>query len=248
MKRNIIEINEDLCDGCGQCVTGCAEGALAIIDGKARLIKEQYCDGLGACLGECPTGALQVIEREAEEFDERLVQEHLERAGRPQPVAPPGGCPGSRMRFERSREVSAAPAAVADETFPEVVRQELNQWPVMLHLVSPAVPYFKGRELVVLSTCSPVACPDVQWRFIRGRPVVVACPKFDRTELYREKLAALLRENQTPCVYIVRMEVPCCGGLTALVQDAARMAGGATVLKEVTVSLEGRISQIRQLA
>jgi NAD-dependent dihydropyrimidine dehydrogenase PreA subunit len=238
MKRKIIEINEEKCNGCGNCVTGCAEGALQIIDGKARLVNEVFCDGLGACIGTCPTGALQIIERDAPEFDEKAVEEHLQKP-------PAGGCPGMQIRFGKEKP-TAKPAAPAVSG--QVIPSELNQWPTQLHLVPPSAPFFKNRELAVLSTCSPSASPDVNWRFIRGRAVVIACPKLDRTEGYVEKLTEILKSNGIPKVMIVRMEVPCCGGLTALVQEAARRSGRKDlIVEEATIGLNGDLIETKEI-
>lgn len=259
MKRKIIEIDEALCNGCGRCITGCAEGALALVDGKARLVTETYCDGFGDCIGECPTGALRIVEREADEFDEKAVSRHLlntegpeavrrmQAAGRRHgaPPSPPvGGCPGTRMQFRPEEATRSKPAPAAGLETDHVLPSDLSQWPVQLHLVQPDAPFFKNRELVVLSTCSPIASADVHWRFLRGRSVVVACPKLDNTGGYREKLTAIFAEPTLPAVQVVRMEVPCCGGLTRTVKEAAAQCGRTDLrLKEVTVSVKGDILQ-----
>jgi len=244
MKRKIIEIDEMLCNGCGDCVTGCAEGALAIVDGKAKLVNEVFCDGLGACIGECPTGALKIIEREADEFDEAAVEEHLKKQ---EPHTPPaGGCPGMKLRFAEPSKVEEAKGEypVTGQAIPT----ELNQWPTQLHLVPPEAPFFKDRELVVLSTCSPSASPDVNWRFVRGRAIVIACPKLDRTEGYVEKLAGILKSNGIPKVIIVRMEVPCCGGLSMMVKDAAQKSGrNDLVVEEATIGLNGDLLETKEI-
>jgi len=242
MKRKIIEINEELCNGCGACVTGCAEGALQIVDGKAKLVSEVFCDGLGACIGDCPTGALKIIEREAPEFDEVAVEKHL---GKPIPKAPPtGGCPGMQIRFGEKKP--AAPSAPV--TSGQVIPSELNQWPTQLHLVPPVAPFFANRELVVLSTCSPSASPDVNWRFIRGRAIVIACPKLDRTEGYVEKLTDILKSNGIPKVIIVRMEVPCCGGLTRIVSEAALQSGRTDlIVEEAVIGLNGELISTKEI-
>lgn len=243
MKRKIIEIDEELCNGCGACVTGCAEGALAIVNGKARLVSDVFCDGLGACIGECPTGALKIIERDAPEFDEAAVEDHLQKQ---KPKLPPaGGCPGLQIRFgEQKKSASSVSSAVGGQVIPS----ELNQWPTQLHLVPPVAPFFKNRELVVLSTCSPSASPDVNWRFIRGRAIAIACPKLDRTEGYVEKLAAILASNGIPKVIIVRMEVPCCGGLTMIVKEAARKSGRTDlIVEEATIGLDGELREVKRL-
>jgi ferredoxin len=255
MKRKIITIDEEKCNGCGNCITACAEGALALVNGKAKLVKEQYCDGFGDCLGECPTGALKIEEKEVENFDVEATRQHvmktggvnavrrMEQAGlkHAAPATPkPHGCPGMAMRFDPNRkpEQTAAPAGGPAQVIPS----ELNQWPIQIHLVPPDAPFFQGRELVVMSTCAPLASPDVHWRFLRGRSVVVGCPKLDRTEGYIEKLAAILSETSIPKVIVVRMEVPCCGGLTAIVRAAAAQSGRTDLtVEEATVGIGGGI-------
>lgn len=246
MKRKIIEIDESKCNGCGACVTGCAEGALQIVDGKAKLVNEVFCDGLGACIGECPTGALQIVEREAPAFSEAAVEAHL-RGQPPQRTPPAGGCPGMQVRFGQASAASAPVAA--GSAGGQVIRSELSQWPTQLHLVPVEAPFFKNRELVVLSTCSPSASPDVNWRFIRGRAIAIACPKLDRTDGYVEKLAAILASNGIPKVIIVRMEVPCCGGLTRMVQEAVRRSGRTDLaVEEAVIGLDGDLRQVGPIA
>lgn len=242
MKRKIIEIDEGKCNGCGACVTGCAEGALKIVNGKAKLVNEVFCDGLGACIGECPTGALKIIEREAPEFDEAAVQQHAQKK-----TPPAGGCPGMKLRFAEPSKVEKSKVesrGIAGQVIPS----ELNQWPTQLHLVPVEAPFFKNRELVVLSTCSPSASPDVNWRFIRGRAIAIACPKLDRTEGYVEKLTAILASNGIPKVIIVRMEVPCCGGLTMMVKEAARRSGRIDlIVEEATIGLDGELREVKEI-
>jgi NAD-dependent dihydropyrimidine dehydrogenase PreA subunit len=254
MKRKIIEIDEALCNGCGDCIVGCAEGALQLVDGKAKLVKEDFCDGFGDCVGACPTGALKIVEREADAYDIDATREHVLKTGgelavrrfdaansahdakadAAPPKPPMDGCPGMQLRFGKNNQAPAVPVAG------QVIRSDLGQWPIQLHLVPPTAPFFDDRELVVLSTCSPVASPDVHWRFVRGRSVVVACPKLDRTEGYVEKLAAIMAQNKIPKVIVVRMSVPCCGGLTALVQKAYAASGRTDLrVEEVTIGLDG---------
>ncbi len=280
--RKIIEIDEAKCNGCGACITGCAEGALALVDGKARLVKEQFCDGFGDCIGACPTGALTIAERDADGYDIGATRTHV-RATRgdsglrqfdaantrhdagaaSMPAAtgaasfaglrtdvPPagGGCPGSRMRMAVGGDVKTP--TPSDGALPgQMVRSDLEQWPVQLHLVQPDAPFFRNRELVVLSTCSPIASADIHWRYLRGRGVLVACPKLDRTEPYAEKLAGIFRESMTPKAIVVRMEVPCCGGLTAIARQALALSGRTDmVLDEVTVAVNGDIKGTQRLA
>ncbi len=264
-KRKIITIDEDLCNGCGNCVTSCAEGALQIVDGKAKIVKELFCDGFGDCIGDCPTGALKIEERESVEFDVEATRQHLmqtqgEDAVRrmdeaneahdrgEHPDAPEaenqstgGGCPGSRMR-ENLKSNDDQKATSSAGLPGKVNESELNQWPVQLHLVGPGAPFFMNKELVVLSTCAPIASADVHWRFIRGRGVVVACPKLDRTEGYAEKLGEILKDASIPKVIVVRMEVPCCGGLVAIVQEAMELSGRSDLaFEEVIVGLNGEV-------
>jgi NAD-dependent dihydropyrimidine dehydrogenase PreA subunit len=294
--RKIITIDEAKCNGCGNCITACAEGALALVDGKARLVKERYCDGFGDCIGECPTGALTVREVESDAFSPEATKTHLRetrgedavrrmedahraraagmhsgsplsepsaasfaptpsrapsRPGHPSregiPEGRPGGCPGTRMRFAPKAEPTppfGRPSKEGMNTVPggQAIRSELEQWPVQIHLVQPGAPFFKDRELVVLGTCAPVASADIHWRFLRGRAVAVGCPKLDDTETYAQKLGAILAEPTIPRVIVVRMEVPCCGGLTRIVREAVALSGrNDLVMEEVTVGVDGSI-------
>ena len=263
-KRQIITIDEELCNGCGECVTACAEGALQIVDGKARLVKEQFCDGFGDCIGDCPTGALKIEEKESEEFDEQATKDYLretqgEDAVKRMEVAAEkheqvsglspqvsgggegGGCPGTRMRMNLKSD-SQAQATSGNGLPSKVNNSELDQWPIQLHLVQPGAPFFSDKELAVISTCAPIASADVHWRFIKGRGVVVGCPKLDRTEGYAEKLGEILKDPSIPKVIVVRMEVPCCGGLTAIVKEAVSLSGRSDlVFEEVTVGLDGGV-------
>lgn len=267
MKRKIIEINEDLCNGCGNCIVGCAEGALKLIDGKARLVKEDFCDGFGDCIGTCPTGALQIVEREAAEYDFDATREHVKNTGgeeamkrfdqanveheaKEKSASRPagGGCPGLKLRFGK-QSPAEKPKAQSTPISGQVIKSDLDQWPIQLHLVPPTAPFFDGKELVVLSTCSSVASPDVHWRYVRGRSLVVACPKLDRTEGYVEKLAAILAQNNIPKVIIVRMEVPCCGGLTMITKQALAASGRTDlVVEEITIGIDGELLKTEILA
>ena len=266
MKRKIIEIDEDLCTGCGDCIVGCAEGALQLVDGKAKLVKEDFCDGFGDCVGTCPTGALQIIEREAAEFDEEATIEHVRKTQGDEAVQrmldaaveheaketneekpKTSGCPGMQVRMTKADEAKAQ-ATATTAVSGQVIKSDLEQWPVQLHLVPPKAPFFEGKELVVLSTCSPVASPDVHWRYVRGRSLVVACPKLDKTKGYVEKLAGIMANNNIPKVIVVRMEVPCCGGLTMMTQQAHAMSGRSDlVVEEVTIGLDGELRATKQL-
>ena len=227
--RTIIRIDEALCNGCAACVTACAEGALAIVDGKAKLVKEQFCDGFGDCLGPCPTGALTIEQRDADGYDPAATRRHVGQSGGDEAV----------RRFDQ--------AAAAHEQ--GVHPSDLQQWPVQLHLVAPGAPFFRNRELAVLSTCAPIASADAHRRWIRGRSVVVGCPKLDKTEGYAAKLADILREPTIPKVVIVRMEVPCCGGLTRIVAEAVRLSGRTDLaVEEVTVGVGGDVLRTEPVA
>jgi len=248
VKRKMIEIDEDKCDGCGQCAIACAEGALAIIDGKAKVVNEVFCDGLGACIGECPQGALKIVEREAPEFDEGAVKHHLERSdpekaralahGHGQAHAhaepEPCGCPSATpMTLTNSR---AARSHTVDDLPPE-----LTSWPVQWRLVSPAMPFLKGADLLLAADCVPFAFRDFHGRFLRGKTVIIGCPKLDDQAAYLEKLASVFREAGPRSLTVVRMEVPCCSGLTRMAKEALRMAGKDLPVKEVVVGIKGDV-------
>lgn len=235
MKRNIIQIDESKCTGCGLCIPNCAEGSLAIRDGKAVLVRDALCDGLGACLGHCPEGALQVIEREAEAFDEELVQEHLGSSGE-STAAPAGhGCPSLQPL---SRPAAAAPSGAGA---PEATTaSELTQWPVQLKLLPPTAPFLKGADLLVAADCVPFAYADFHQDLLRGRALAIACPKLDDAEAHFRKLIEVFREARPRSVTVVRMEVPCCAGLSALTSAALRESGLGVSLREVVVTREGK--------
>jgi len=221
--RNIIRIDEELCDGCGECVPSCAEGALQVIDGKARLVSDVLCDGLGACLGECPTGALTVIQREAAEFEEA-----------------PSGCPSSSARVIPLVETTQERAAVAAPG--PGGRQGLQQWPVQLHLVPPSAPFFHGRHVLLAADCVPVAVRDFHAAFLDGRGLAIACPKLDQhLELYVQKLAAMIDHAGILSLTVAIMEVPCCGGLVRLAEQAMAAASRRIPLRLVKVGIRGDI-------
>ena len=240
--RKIIRIDEEKCDGCGQCVPSCAEGAIQIIDGKARLVSEIYCDGLGDCLGECPQGALTIEEREAEEFDEKAVEHHLAKQ-KAQQTAPsqksdslPCGCPGSASQTLKPQQAARSAAGDA-ETTPSA----LSNWPVQLHLVPALAPYFKGANLVISADCVPFSFADFHRKFLAGRALVVGCPKLDDAEAYRKKLAQIFRQNDIKSVEVVYMEVPCCFGLVHLVKKALEESGREIPLSLTKVGIHGEI-------
>lgn len=237
IKRNIIRIDRERCDGCGLCVLSCAEGAIEIAGGKAYLRAEKYCDGLGACLGECPQGALQVIETEADAFDENAVT--AERPGLPmapqQPLA--CGCPSTQIQSfmpeKEDHQQAAAP--------PEPLKSALRHWPVQIRLVPPTAPFLQGAELLVAADCTPVAYPRFHPDFLAGRVVLMGCPKFDDSEAYLEKFVEIFRQCRIKGVTVLAMEVPCCQGLPLLIRKAAALAGMEIPITSVTIGVKGRI-------
>lgn len=246
-KRKIVQIDEAKCDGCGQCVPSCAEGAIQIINGKARLVSDVYCDGLGACLGHCPQDAITIIEREADEFDEAAAHAHVARAQQKPVAALPqqpahaakkhGGCPGMMLQqFQPSRP--SRPIATGDEGPSE---SALSHWPVQLHLVPPGAPFLRGADLLLVADCVPFAMPDFHQRFLHGRPVVIGCPKLDDTGAYLDKLIAILQQAEIRSLTVVHMEVPCCSGLVRLAQAAIELSGSGVPMEDVTVSLRGKV-------
>jgi len=232
MRRKIIRIDEEKCTGCGQCVTACAEGAIAIVDGKARLVSETYCDGLGNCLGTCPEDAITIEEREAEAFDEKAVEAHLAKESSSKKSFT---CPGSMVR-ELKRETGSDRAETREPT-----ASELSQWPVQMALVPPSAPYFRNADLLLVADCVPFAYADFHGKFLRGRPVAVGCPKLDDGETYVEKLAEIVGQAAIKSITVARMEVPCCGGLTMIADKAVERSGRDVPVKTVVVGIEGGI-------
>jgi len=233
LKRNIVRIDEDKCNGCGLCVPSCAEGAIQIIDGKARLVSDKYCDGLGACLGECPQNAISIEERDADAFDEDAAKEHVART-REVKDALACGCPGS---WARSLSPQAAPAEAAHDAPPS----QLGHWPVQLHLVPTNAPYLTNADLLLAADCVPFAMADFHTRFLRGRPVVVGCPKLDDAQYYVEKLTEILKRNDVHSLTVVHMEVPCCSGLSRIAAAAVRASGADIPVSDVTISIGGQV-------
>jgi Fe-S-cluster-containing hydrogenase component 2 len=233
--RKIIEIDEEKCDGCGNCVPGCAEGALEIVDGKARVVADRLCDGLGACLGECPKDALRIVERPAEEFDEAAVEAHLARRGADgaEAPAPAGGCPSAGVRI---MEASPAPGRSGDA--PD---SALGHWPVQIRLVPPTAPFLKNADLLVLADCAAVALPALHRDWLPGRVVLMGCPKFDDREAYVEKFADVFRTAGVRSVTTVVMEVPCCAGMPDVVARGMAAAGADVPLRRVVVGRGGAV-------
>jgi Pyruvate/2-oxoacid:ferredoxin oxidoreductase delta subunit len=245
IRRKIIQIDEALCNGCGQCVTACAEGAIQIIDGKAKLVSDKYCDGLGACLGECPQDAIRIIERDADPFDEAAVHQALQTAAPHSPALPHSGCPGMAVKtllpqIAPLQKSNAAPSPRATEENGNE-SAGLANWPVQLHLVPPHAPFLKDADLLLAADCVPAAMADFHRRMLRGRPLLIGCPKLDDVRAYVEKLAAILRVAAPRSLTVVHMEVPCCLGLMRIALEAITLAQSDIPLHETVVSLQGQV-------
>jgi Fe-S-cluster-containing hydrogenase component 2 len=242
-KRKIIEIDEEKCDGCGQCATACAEGAIEIRDGKARLVAESYCDGLGACLGECPQDAIRVIEREADEFSEERVREHLA-ASRSKPSLPTmsSGCPGIAVQSLIPRQPIAKTPVPKDAVGGALssAASALGNWPIQLRLVPPNAPFLRGADLLLVADCVPFAMADFH-RLLQGHALVIGCPKLDDAGGYVEKLSAVLAMSDVRSLTVVHMEVPCCTGLMRIAEAAVQRSGSNVPLKNMIVSIRGQI-------
>ncbi len=232
--RHIIEIDDELCDGCGQCVPACEEGAIQIIGGKARLVGEKYCDGLGNCLGECPTGALKIVEREAEPFDEEAVQELLAAQKKEQP-ATPSGCPSARLQQFSSCAQANIPR--------EQTSSALSHWPVQIKLVPPHAPFLQNADLLITADCAPVATAEYHSRFLPGKVALMGCPKFDDVQEYLDKFVDIFSRGDIASVTVLSMEVPCCSGLLGIVKKAREISGAAVPIRNVVLSTRGEVKQ-----
>ena len=249
VKRKIVEIDVERCNGCGQCVPACAEGAMQIIDGKAKLISDVYCDGLGACLGECPQDALRVVERVADEFDEAAVEKHLQ-ASPPSHSAeaalPATGCPSARTRIlspAQKKDASSATAGAAERQ-----KSALAHWPVQIRLVQPGAAFLKSADLLIAADCTPIAYPDFHKDFLQGKAVMIGCPKFDDADAYIEKFAQIFKTANIKSVTVVVMEVPCCQGLPVIVREGMELAGKNMPIEKIVISADGEILQRGLLA
>ncbi|OPX35292.1 MAG: 4Fe-4S ferredoxin [Desulfobacteraceae bacterium 4484_190.1] len=243
VKRKIIEIDEELCDGCGNCVTSCAEGALQIINGKARVVKDQFCDGLGACIGECPQGALKIVERVAEDFDEKAVEEYLkeleqkEKGEENRTENLPCGCPSAEIKTFTKANSSCESANIPSE----IKESALGHWPVQIRLIPVNASFLKDADILVTADCVPVAYPSFHSDFIKNRIVMLGCPKFDDTDSYVEKLTEIFRTADIKSVTVLIMEVPCCSGLPGILKRAMDMAKVNIPMKQIVISSSGKI-------
>ena len=233
MIRQIIHIDEEKCNGCGLCAKACHEGAIGMVNGKAKLLRDDYCDGLGDCLPTCPTGAINFVEREAAAYDEAAVQAHMEARKNAQHAAPAGGCPGSRAQMFQRVQAAAVVGALGGAS-------ELRQWPVQIKLAPIQAPYFQGADLLIAADCTAYAYGSFHQEFIRGKVTLIGCPKLDSVD-YSEKLTEIIRRNDIKSVTVVRMEVPCCGGIQNAVITALKNSGKFIPWQVVTISTDGRI-------
>ena len=240
MIRRIIHIDEEKCNGCGLCANACHEGAIDIVDGKAKLVKENFCDGFGDCLPGCPTGAISFEEREAPAYDEAAVKAGRQKkaAGNLTREIAAGGCPGSRMmELHHPKEAEQVQEAVQDRVRPV---SHLNQWPCQIKLLPTQAPFFNGAKLLIAADCTAYAYANMHEDFMKGKITVIGCPKLDAVD-YSEKLTEIIRENDIRSVTIVRMEVPCCGGLQRAAETALRNSGKLIPWQVITVSREGTV-------
>ena len=280
MIRKMVKIDEEKCNGCGLCVPSCAEGAIQIIDGKARLISDLFCDGLGACIGECPEGAISVVEREAEKYDEKkvmkniaekgsnVIKAHLEhlrshnqteyyrqaveyldengienpeesgKEGIEEQPDPHPQCPGSKVLDRSKEEVETGISSPASEG-----KSQLRQWPVQIMLVPKDAPYFDNADLLISADCVPFSYAGFHDRLLKGKILLVGCPKLDDAVIYRDKIADILKSNNIKSVTVAHMEVPCCFGLVKLVDDAVKNSGKDIPFKTIEISVEGDIKE-----
>ena len=231
--RKIIKIDEEKCNGCGVCVPACAEGALQIIDGKAKLVGEKYCDGLGACLGECPSGAITVEERVAEEFDKEAVKLHLAKDC-PTGEDLPCGCPSSIVtQFEKRKVVNLSPTEVTSQ------HSMLAHWPVQLTLVPHMAPFLQGADVLLAADCVPFAYDKFHQRLLKDHSLLIACPKLDDYQAHLAKLIDILKLSSIRSLTVVHMEVPCCSGLVNMAKQAVQLSGQNTPIKDVTIGIKG---------
>lgn len=237
--RKIVSIDEDKCNGCGLCIPNCAEGALQIVDGKAKLVKDIYCDGLGACLGKCPEEAITIVEREADDFNEEEVEKLLNtKANQAKFKAAPlhqGGCPGSAVRQFKSTSQKQS------EDNNVKISSKLNQWPVQLKLVPTSAPYFKNSDLLITADCVPFAYGNFHNDFLKDKTLVVGCPKLDDVAFYTDKLTDIIKLNDLESITVLKMEVPCCSGIAAAAKKARDNAASDIPVKVITIGIEGQV-------
>lgn len=253
-KREIIKIDEEKCDGCGLCIPSCPEGALQIIDGKAKLVKESFCDGLGACLGDCPQGALTIIEVEVDEYDEEgviahikdespeLLEKHMAHLKAHADELPKHhshagitSCPSAQMLHWEKKDEAVEKKAI--------INSELRQWPIQLHLVPPSAPYFKNADLALVADCVPFAYPNFHTDFLKGHAIAIGCPKLDDNGAYIDKVAQILENSDIKSLKVIIMEVPCCYGLINIAREALKKSGKSLPLESAVIGIKGEVSK-----
>ena len=240
--RNIVKIDEEKCNGCGECVPACAEGAIQVIDGKAKLVSEIYCDGLGACLGHCPQDAITIEQRQADDFDEEAVKAHLAAEQKPEPKPDAGFvCPGTMAKKLKAKEKSSTLSASQD------MQSELTHWPVQLNLISPQTDCLKNADLLIAADCVPFAMADFHDKFLKNHSLVIGCPKLDNGQFYIDKLAEIFKANKLNSLTVIHMEVPCCFGLVQIVKQAIAKSGIDLPFKDVTITLDGNIASVENI-
>lgn len=244
-QRDIIEINEELCDGCGQCVNSCAEGALAIVDGKAKLVSDIYCDGLGACLGTCPRGALKIIRRNADNFDEEAVMKKMAEENKSTSAPSSCGCPGMKVINLKPLEKLDEQALVSQNK--EEKASNLGNWPVKIRLMPEDSPLLEGADILIVADCAPIALANFNERFLAGRIVLAGCPKFENRKEWVDKLTRIFSRRSPKSISVLSMEVPCCRGLMASIQQALIDSGAKIPLKEIIVKRNGQILTEKQI-
>ncbi|WP_026893646.1 4Fe-4S dicluster domain-containing protein [Clostridiisalibacter paucivorans] len=241
MKRKIININQEKCNGCGLCVTACHEGAIEMVNGKAQLVSDEYCDGLGDCLPECPTGAITMIEREAAAYDDDAVKKRMaERKKAKEDKPMPCGCPGTAAKVIE-RKSTATDKKAPEKVASEHMSSELRQWPVQLNLINTKASYLDGADLLIAADCTAYAYANFHRDFIKGHITIIGCPKLDDNKYYEEKLTEILNENDIKSIKVVRMSVPCCGGIVQSVKNAMLKSSKIVPYSEIIVSPEGEI-------
>ncbi len=240
--RKIIEIDEELCDGCGQCIVDCAEAALEIVDGKAKVVAEKYCDGLGACMAGCPTGALTLVERECDDFDEEAVEELLKKKEQ-EAQQSPCGCPSSQLQTFAAAPTSGQNCQGANQpkAMPMGANSALTHWPIQIRLIPPTAPFLQGADLLIAADCTALARANFHEEFIKGKVVMMGCPKFDDQQSYVQKFAEIFANANIKSITAVIMEVPCCGSMRGIIDQAMKQAGKNIPWTEVVFSTQGAI-------
>ena len=240
MKRNIISIDQDKCNGCGLCISACHEGAIELVNGTAKLVSDEYCDGLGDCLPQCPKDAIKIVERDAANYDVKAVEIKKDQINKKENL--PCGCPGTMEKsINRNTKTNTNINQASNKINGEVVNSQLNQWPVQLKLVNSSAGFLKGADILIAADCTAYSYGNFHKEFIKGRVTLIGCPKLDDNDYYRDKISDILSNNDIKSIIVVRMEVPCCAGIVNSVKEAMLKAKVIVPYKEVTISINGVI-------